>query len=725
MRARALAPFLLATLWSTVSPGVHADDETSLFDLDLATLMTIEVGASAYASAKGLSAPYAGGELANGGRLGILGAKDLLDSPFATTSYTQAFTQNHQAASIGDVLQYDPCVRVARGFGNFQQVYRVRGLPIFSDDMTYNGLYGILPRQYLAAELIERVEVLRGANAFINGAPPGVSGSLGGSIDAVPKRAPNADLTRITLGSQSGSEHYAAADIAKRTRNQQFGIRVNLVDRQGDTARAGESRTLKLATLGADFRSTQLRVSADLGYQDHQLNAAQPSISIASHLPTPTAPDAKHNFAQPWTYSTEQDVFGTLRTEYDLTPQLTGWLALGARSGKEDSVFGAFLTINNNLGDFSANRFDVIHEDAVLTGEIGLRTQLVLGEVEHQLTLSATHYSNDSRNAYQIYDSFTDNLYRSIPISAPGEVTFASGDLARPGVTTSTRTASLALADELLLLNEQLQLTLGVRQQAIQEDNFDYSTGAPQSRYDERQLTPLIAAVYRVSPTYSVYFNRAEGLLKGDIAPASNSRGKVSNAGSALAPYQTTQTELGIKYSAGSLGGSLSVFDMRKPLTGYNAVNALAVTDHQVHRGLELSVYGTLSSDLKLLGGISLLDTDRDGYDAIGAPKTQANLGLEWDSPDFAGLSLNAHLMHTGSQFADASNTQKVPAWQRLDLGARYALQLQTKQTLTLRANLENVTGGNYWASVGGFPDAGYLTQGTPRALIISAAIDF
>ena len=132
--------------------------------------MTIQVGASADASAKGLSAPLAGGQIADGGRLGILGSQNLMSTPFSTTSYTQSFAQNQHAASIGDILQHDPNVRVARGFGNFQQVYWIRGFPVFSDDMTYNGLYGILPRQYLAAELIERVEVLRGANAFIKGA---------------------------------------------------------------------------------------------------------------------------------------------------------------------------------------------------------------------------------------------------------------------------------------------------------------------------------------------------------------------------------------------------------------------------------------------------------------------------------------------------------------------------------------------------------------------------
>ena len=66
---------------------------------------------------------------------------------------------------MADVLQNDPSVRVARGFGNFQEVYIIRGFPVYSDDMGYNGLYGLLPRQYLAAELIERVEVFRGANS--------------------------------------------------------------------------------------------------------------------------------------------------------------------------------------------------------------------------------------------------------------------------------------------------------------------------------------------------------------------------------------------------------------------------------------------------------------------------------------------------------------------------------------------------------------------------------
>ena len=222
---------------ATRQPAAGQPGET-----DAATLSTIVVNANADASAEGLKAPYAGGQVARGGRIGMLGNEDVKNAPFNITSYTQELIQNQQAASVADVLQNDPSVRVARGFGNFQQVYMVRGFPVYSDDMGYNGLYGLLPRQYLAAELIERVEVFRGANTFLNGAAPGGSG-VGGAINIVPKRASNADLTQATLGVESGLQGYAAVDLSRRFGPQRStGIRLNAVRRDGDTAVDNECR---------------------------------------------------------------------------------------------------------------------------------------------------------------------------------------------------------------------------------------------------------------------------------------------------------------------------------------------------------------------------------------------------------------------------------------------------------------------------------------------------
>ncbi|WVM90399.1 hypothetical protein UMZ34_09645 [Halopseudomonas pachastrellae] len=108
----------------------------------------------------------------------------------------------------------------------------MRGLPIYSDDIAYNGLYGLLPRQYMGTEFVERVEVLRGANAFLNGAAPGGSG-LGGAINIVPKRATNEPLNEVTAGVRSGGQYYTAGDFSRRFADDRIGMRLNMARRDG------------------------------------------------------------------------------------------------------------------------------------------------------------------------------------------------------------------------------------------------------------------------------------------------------------------------------------------------------------------------------------------------------------------------------------------------------------------------------------------------------------
>ncbi|MFP5341226.1 MAG: TonB-dependent receptor plug domain-containing protein, partial [Gammaproteobacteria bacterium] len=180
--------------------------------------------------------------------------------PFSITSYTNELIQDRQARSVGEVLQNDPGVRVARGFGNFQEAYFIRGFVLGSDDVAYNGLYSLLPRQYIATELFERVEVLRGAATFLTGAAP-FGGGAGGTINLLPKRAPNEPLSRVTLGTGSGGYGHAALDLARRFGPEgSTGIRVNAALRDGDTAIDHEESRLGLLSVGLDWRSRNVRL---------------------------------------------------------------------------------------------------------------------------------------------------------------------------------------------------------------------------------------------------------------------------------------------------------------------------------------------------------------------------------------------------------------------------------------------------------------------------------
>ena len=181
--------------------------------------------------------------------------------------------------------------------------------------MAYNGLYSLLPRQYIATELFERVEVLRGASTFLTGAVPN-GGGIGGVINLVPKRAPNEPLTRLTTGISSGGQYQISTDIARRFGpGDSSGVRLNVAQRSGDTAIDDEHSRTSLVSLGLDWRSADTRLSADVGWQENKLKRARPNVSFAPGMKdlVPAPPDASSNYAQPWSYSNERDVFGTLR----------------------------------------------------------------------------------------------------------------------------------------------------------------------------------------------------------------------------------------------------------------------------------------------------------------------------------------------------------------------------------------------------------------------------
>ncbi|MAK21954.1 MAG: hypothetical protein CL541_06105, partial [Alcanivorax sp.] len=65
---------------------------------------------SADASEGGLSPAYAGGQVAEGGSIGILGAQDVMETPYNVTSYTEQLIEDQQAASVGEILLNDPAV---------------------------------------------------------------------------------------------------------------------------------------------------------------------------------------------------------------------------------------------------------------------------------------------------------------------------------------------------------------------------------------------------------------------------------------------------------------------------------------------------------------------------------------------------------------------------------------------------------------------------------------
>ena len=685
--------------------------------------------------------PFAGGQVAEGGRAGILGNLTTLETPFSSTNYTEELMRNQQAKSVADVLLNDPNVRVARGFGNFQELFMIRGFPAYSDDMTYNGIYGILPRQFVASEFMERVELFRGASAFLNGAAPGGS-NLGGTVNLVPKRAPDEGLTRLTAGWETASAYYLAGDIGRRFgADKATGIRANVAYRDGETAVEDQDRELTVLSFGVDHEGEKLRLAADVGFQDHHIDAPRPSVTPLGGIPRP--PDADSNFAQPWTYTDEQQLFGVVRAEYDFTRAVSVWAAYGLRQGEEENVLANPSALPD--GTTSSYRFDNAREDDVSSGEIGLRWDFATGPIEHRIILSASIFHIESNNAYafsEFFPGFASDLYDPVDVAPPAATFFTGGNLNNPGKTFETETSSLAIADMMTFADGKFMLTLGARDQDLKSDNFDYNTGSKLSGYDESELTPVGGIVFRPTDSVSIFANYIEGLIAGDTAPFTGPAPgflPVSNAGEIQDPIAAEQIELGVKFESASFGGSLSLFNVEK---GVGALAAdpdtaaddltYAISGEVRHRGVEAGFYGQPLENVRVLGGVTWLDAEYteggvgldEGNQPIGTPEVQANVNVEWDLAALEGVTLEARAMYTSSQYADTANTLELDSWTRLDIGARWSTELAGRP-FSLRARVDNVTDENDWISAGGFPGFGYLVLGAPRTFVVSASMDF
>ncbi|HKS15463.1 MAG TPA: TonB-dependent siderophore receptor [Pseudomonas sp.] len=723
-------PALLA-LCCSVSLMAHAAEPIQLDATDVDA-------DSVKPSSSALPEEFAGGQVARGGQMGVLGNQDNMDVPFTMTSYTSKVIEDQQAEDIGDVLANDPSVRESFGFGNQAKVFVIRGLPLAGDDISFNGLYGILPRQIMSTDGVERVEVFKGPNAFLNGVSPTGTG-LGGNVNLQPKRADDLPTRRYTQDISSDGRIGEHLDLGQRFgEDNRFGARLNLSQREGETAIHDQDQRTKLFIAGLDYRGDNFRVSTDLGYQKQRINHLRNSVRLgAGATKVPTAPSASHNYGQDWSYSESEDTFGMVRGEWDLNESWTAYLAGGARHTREQGTYGTPVLLGNS-GRATITGSDIVHGEDNTSFSAGLNGRVQTGPFSHQIALGATTMWAQQENAYTFYTSTpgNTNIYDHVKLPKPSAIGSTGGEMGDPGVTGKTRNRSIALSDTVGLFDDRLLLTYGIRRQQLRVENYFYDgtfsatrpapskdgsrNGAP---YDKSITTPVYGIVFKPSDSVSLYANRIEGLAQGPVAS-----GDVDNLGQAFPPGRTKQLEAGIKLDVQSFGANLAVFRIEKPADGYIVGRQYVRDGEQVNKGVELSVFGEPIEGLRLMAGGTRMTSElkktsggtADGNHAIGVPTFQLNASVDWDVPGVPGLALNARMLRTGGQFVDQANNVSLPTWNRFDAGARYKFKVSEKD-LTLRVNVENITDKNYWASANG----GYLTQGDPRLVKFSGTIDF
>ncbi|MGY1918100.1 TonB-dependent siderophore receptor [Pseudomonas tolaasii] len=691
----------------------------------------VELGATTISGeASGAQADtYGGGQVARSARLGVLGNRSINDVPFSVVSYTAKTIADQQARTVGDVLLNDASVRQSSGFGNFAQMFIIRGLPLNTDDIAFNGLYGVLPRQIITTEALERVELFKGPNAFVNGVSPAGSG-IGGSVNLVPKRAEDVPARSVTLDYASDGQTGGHIDLGQRFgEDNRFGARVNLARHGGDTAIDDENKSSQLIAVALDYRGDRLRVSTDVGYQKERINNGR-SVVYPNGTQVPKAPSANHNYAQDWSWSELEDTYGMFNAEYDLNEHWTAYVGGGAKHTRENGQYSSLYVGNDGSGrvGFLYSPHDEDNKSAMA----GLNGHFTTGPVTHQVNFGLSGIWGEQRSAFEAIlqaNRVPGNLYNPTQVPRP-TVTYFGSDIHDPRIVGKNRIKSAAVSDTLGFIDDRVLLTLGVRRQTIEVDAWNTTTGARNANYAETITTPVYGLVVKPWEHVSFYANRIEGLAQGPTAPLTN----VTNPGEVFAPNRSKQTEAGVKLDWDSYGATLGVYRIEQPNSATNrnpnGTNTFSVDGEQVNKGVELNVFGEPVDGLRLLAGATWMDTElkktsnglTDGNRAAGVPRFQYNVGVDWDVPGIQGAALSARVLRTGGEYVNAANTLNIPAWTRVDLGARYGFKADDKY-ITLRANVENVANKAYWASAS--TSNNYLTQGEPRTVKVSATVDF
>ena len=668
---------------------------------------------------------YEGGQVGSGARAGLLGNLDVFDTPFSVTSYTSELIENQQARTVGDVIRNDASALSTDSAG--QSIREGIGIRGFRTD--YN-LYDGLPNLHFiygssTVQTLERVEVFKGPNALLNGAAGW--GYVGGAINLVPKRPTDTALTRLTADYDYQSRLGAHADLSRRFGSEkQFGARLNAIYRNGEGAREGIGETFGEAALALEYRGDRLKLETILDYRDRELRRGDNFFFILSGNATaaPSVPDLENTIQQPWAKNEIKAARGLLRAEYALGRDWAAHAAYGALAAEEYRL----QSFNRNFGangDFNPLFIFERYKNNNYAWNAGIRGGFETAGVTHQVsieTMQTKQLETLPKNYRELSLNITSNLYKPVFVARPAFDDSIGGWAKRYELLDS----SIAIADTLGFLDERVLLTAGIRRQSIEYKGFNFNTGAVRSRYDKSAITPAIGLLVKPWDFMSLYSNYIEALERGPTAP----RGTV-NEGEIFPPSVTDQIEFGVKFDLDGLGLTAGLFQIERPNGITDATtNRFSVDGELRNRGLELNAFGELRPNLRLLGGITYLDSKLtrtqggrfDGNDTPGVPELAAVLNLEYDTAAFPGLTLTARAEHVGSRFIRNDNSLKIPSYELYGIGARYQRTLGDK-AFTLRMNIDNLLNEGYWNTIPGRD--GWLYLGAPRGINLSFSVAF
>ncbi|YCH31497.1 TonB-dependent siderophore receptor [Erwinia sp. D4-22] len=635
--------------------------------------------------------------------VGPLGNKSWGDTPYSSNTVTQPMIENQQAKSVSDLLKYAPDTQMQARGG--MDVGRPQSRGMQGSVVANSRLDGlnIVATTAFPVEMLERLDVLNSLTGALYG-----PASPAGQFNFVAKRPTAEPLRRVTLGYQSRNAYSGHVDLGGHfDQDDRFGYRLNLLDEDGEGSVDDSTLRRRLVSLALDWNiqpGTQLQLNAS-HYEFLQKGYAG-GFSYGPTVKLPSAPDPKNkNFALPTagndltTDTLSTRLIHYFNSDWSLTAGVGWQQADRAMRSLSNKLVDNNGTLSRSISDSSAaGRFRVLSNSLALNGHVDT------GSVGHDLAFATSGYVwsiYGAKGGSTAYNFGTTSIDNPSALEEPG-----NGKINKHGARykSSVNSQQSITVGDTLTFNPQWSAMFSLSQSWLESQSFDKQHHKT-SQVNENGLSPNVALMYHITPTLMTYVSYADSLEQGGTAPTGIG---VKNEGQTLAPYRSTQYELGLKADLGTMNLGAALFRLKRPFAWVDPSDMMYKEQgDQVNNGLELTATGRVWQGLNIYGGVTFLDpqlkntasSSTSDKRVVGVPKTQANLLMEYNLPSMPQLVYSANVHYTGRRAANDTNTSWAGSYTTLDLGARYSTKIDRLPT-TFRIAVNNVTNERYWASI-------------------------
>jgi catecholate siderophore receptor len=626
----------------------------------------------------------------------------LIDTPQAVNVITRDQLDDQNVRQLGDALRYVAGISMETGEGHRDEIF-IRGQETTAD-FFLNGLRDDA-QYYRSLYNIERVEVLKGANALTFG-----RGGGGGVINRVSKTAEVAESFVAADGSvDTFGAFFLGADV-----NQPFSAsaagRLNATYEEFDSHRDFyKGRFFGIAPTVTAKLGDRTRLILGYSYDDDKRVTDRGVPSLSDGNPNtkdfPLDNFDKTFFGDPDFNQARAKVhIARLRLDHDFTDSLS--VNFSGQYANYDKVYANIVPggTDGTTVSLSGYRDGMKRENWI--GQGNLVWQGATGPVGHTLLAGFEFMQQDTRN-------FRDLVRFGAPNGPTGVTVPLARTIAVPDFflerlnrnRVSDLTVFSAYLQDQVEIGEFLQLIAGIRYESfdLETVNLAGATPTPASRKDTK-WSPRFGIVVKPQQDLSVYVSYTQSFLP----QAGDQFLLLSPNAATLAPEKFENLELGVKWAPKpELLVSAAVFQLdRENSQTTDPANPqfTILTGKSRVKGFEMSVAGDIAENWHVNLGYTYLDgkirskvgSAEPGTRLEQVPKHHIAAWTRYDITERLGVG--AGVIHSSRQFASLSNNVVLPAYTRVDLAGYF----DVTENIALQVNIDNLFDEDYYPSAHG-----------------------